>query len=108
MSLQEALELLNLAPGLTHRAMFGGFGFYSEGRIFGIMDEGIIYLKGDDKTVPHYEEKGGEPFTYLGANGPASMKYYKFPTTEITIQHLSVALEVAHRAPLPKPKRPRL
>jgi DNA transformation protein and related proteins len=104
MTISEALELLESVPGLTYRAMFGGYGFYSEGRIFALMDEDSIYLKGDAQSVPDYLDAGAEAFVYLSSKGPASMKYYRFPSNEALMEHLDSALETAHRAPLPKSK----
>lgn len=105
MTISEALELLESVPGLTHRAMFGGYGFYSEGRIFALMDEGSIYLKGDDLSIPVYLDAGAESFVYLSSKGPASMKYYRFPSNEALMEHLYMALATAQRAPVPKVKR---
>jgi DNA transformation protein and related proteins len=108
LEIKEALEFLASAPGLTQRAMFGGFSFYSEGRIFAILHEGDIYLKGDTHSISGYEEAGAEMFTYIGMNGPSSMKYFKFSDAERTKEFIPTALEVAHRAPMPKPKKPKI
>ena len=38
-------QLGRVAPGVTGRAMFGGLGVYSEGRIFALVDDDVVYFK---------------------------------------------------------------
>jgi DNA transformation protein and related proteins len=106
--LDKALVLFQVVPSVTTRKMFGGVSIYSEGRIFAVLDDNSIYLKADDAVIPEYEASGGQPFTFIGANGVASMKYYRFPSDEVMLEHLSTALMVAHRAPMPKVRKPRI
>ena len=108
MTIDEAAKLLADVPGLTHRAMFGGYGLYSNGRVFAIMDEGIVYLKGDAISAPVYEESGGEMFSYLSKNGPMQMKYWRFPSNDVLLDHVQDALDTVERAPEPKPKKPKV
>ena len=87
--------------------MFGGYGLYSNGRVFAIMDEGLIYLKGDAISAPIYEESGGEQFSYMSKNGPMSMKYWRFASNDTLLDHIQDALDTVERAPAPRPKKPR-
>ncbi len=107
MTIQEANELLKDVPEYSHRAMFGGYGLYSNGRVFALFDDGFVFLKGDAISGPLYEESGGEQFSYISKNGPMSMKYWRFPTNEILLEHVENALETVQRAPAPKPKKPK-
>lgn len=107
MTIQEAAELLKDVPDLTYRAMFGGYGIYSKGKMFAIMDEGVVYLKGDTFSIPLYEASGGEQFSYMSKNGPMQMKYWRFGDNETLLGHLQDALDTAGRAPTPKPKKPK-
>ena len=107
MTIHEAAELLSDVPELTHRAMFGGYGIYTKGRIFAIMDEGVVYLKGDAVSIPLYEASGGEQFSYISKDGPMLMKYWRFGDTETFLGHVQDALDTAERAPAPKPKKPK-
>lgn len=67
-------------PGFKSRAMFGGYGLYKHGVIFGIIGEGAIYFKVDATNLKEYEAAGSVPFTYRGASGkPISMSYWKVP-----------------------------
>jgi DNA transformation protein and related proteins len=45
------------------RRMFGSFGLYCKGRFFGIIHDGCVYLKTDDKTRNPYIKAGMKPFT---------------------------------------------
>ena len=41
-------DLLSSLRGITARAMFGGFGIYKDGVMFGIVVDGELYFKVDD------------------------------------------------------------
>jgi DNA transformation protein len=47
---------------LECRSMFGGYGLYSNGEIFGILFEGRLYFKTNAATRPTYEQRGMKPF----------------------------------------------
>jgi TfoX/Sxy family transcriptional regulator of competence genes len=104
---EDAAELLASVPGLTQRAMFGGISFYSEGKIFAIWHDDALFLKGDDKSIPDFLESGAEPFTYLSDRGLMTMRYYRFPTSTLLLEHLDAALETAKRTPEKKPRSPK-
>ena len=74
------LELLETLGPVRARAMFGGWGIYSGGMMFGLIAEGRLYLKVDDVTRPAFEAAGGEPFVYQGAQKPTTMSYWTAPT----------------------------
>lgn len=105
MTIDEAKQKLAHVPELTTRAMFGGHGIYSGGRIFAILVEGEIHLKSDPTVLDEYLEAGGEPFTYLSHNGPAQISYYRFPSAEILLSLVETAIDVAKRASLPKKRK---
>ncbi|MEI7984339.1 MAG: TfoX/Sxy family protein [Armatimonadota bacterium] len=107
MTIEEANKLLKDVPNYSHRAMFGGHGLYSNGRVFALFDDGHIFLKGDAISAPIYEESGGIQFSYISNNGPMSMKYWRFLTNEILLENVDNALETVQRSPAPKPKKPK-
>lgn len=77
-SMREWLEdALRLLPELELRAMFGGFGIYAEGTMFGILHTGRMYLKTDAATRPAFTERGSEPFR--PKRGSALMSYVEVP-----------------------------
>ncbi len=71
-------QLGRVVPGVTGRAMFGGLGLYADGRIFGLVDEDVVYLKVDDLTRPDFEAAGMGPFRPFGPDGEA-MRYWQLP-----------------------------
>jgi len=73
------LELLEPLGPVRARAMFGGWGIYSGGVMFGLIAEGRLFLKVDDVTRPVFEAAGGEPFVYTGAQKPTTMSYWTAP-----------------------------
>ncbi|MFO0765026.1 MAG: TfoX/Sxy family protein [Patescibacteria group bacterium] len=53
-------DLLSGLPALAHRRMFGGYGLYSDGKFLPIIDDGVLYLKADEKLHCGFEEAGSE------------------------------------------------
>ena len=73
-------DLLGGVAGITSRAMFGGWGLYRDGVTFGIIADGELYFKVDDKNRPQYEKKESEPFVYASRGKQVTMKsYWKVP-----------------------------
>jgi DNA transformation protein and related proteins len=73
-------DILGDIPGVKSRAMFGGWGIYQDGTIFGLIDDGKLYFKVGDTNKKDYEALGSEPFKYTMPNGKVmSMSYYELP-----------------------------
>ena len=71
------LDQLSELPGLTHRAMFGGYGLYQRETFFGIIHRGRLYFKVAPKTVSVYKEHGMNPFR---PNAKQTLKsFYEVP-----------------------------
>lgn len=86
-------DQLAALPGMSARAMFGGFGLYREGTIVGIVIHDELYLKVDDRNRAIYEAMGSTPFTYEKKTGSAtSMSYWKVPAEVIEDQFELCAL----------------
>lgn len=62
-------DLFSELDGITGRAMFGGYSFYKDGVIFGMIARNALYFKVDESLVPDYESRGSSPFTYSSKNG---------------------------------------
>lgn len=57
---------------ITSKKMFGGFGIFQEGKMFGIIDsKGQVYFKVNDTTKAGYEAKNAAPHS--------KMPYYSIP-----------------------------
>ena len=66
--------------GVTERAMFGGYGLYKDGVVFGIIADDELYFKVDEKNLLQYKERGSQPFTYKGKNRKMiAMSYWEVP-----------------------------
>jgi DNA transformation protein len=63
---------------VTVRRMFGGAGIYADGTMFGLVADGVIYLKADEHTIPDFEREGLKPFTYA-AKGKRSKRHVALP-----------------------------
>ncbi|MBC7544755.1 MAG: TfoX/Sxy family protein [Candidatus Sericytochromatia bacterium] len=61
------------------RAMFGGYGVYSEGLIFGLIVADVFYLKVDDGNRAQFVAPGLLPFTYDAKGKQMSMSYHRVP-----------------------------
>ena len=71
------LDQLNGLPGLTHRAMFGGYGLYQRETFFGIIHKGRLYFKVTPTTIALYKNHGMKPFR---PNPKQTLKtYYEVP-----------------------------
>lgn len=77
---QKCLERLDAISPTTAKAMFGGWGYYSEGGpIYAIYAVDRGYFKVDDENRHHFEKAGQGPFIYYGADRPMAMQYYSIP-----------------------------
>jgi len=62
--------------------MFGGHGFYLDGKIFGFtIDKTTLVFKANQETAKKYKDMGSEQFIYDGHNkrGPVAMPYWSVP-----------------------------
>jgi DNA transformation protein len=73
------LEQLEPLGAIEAKAMFGGFGIYLEGRMFGLVSEDCLYFKADEENRPDYESRALPPFTYMRKGKALSMSYYQVP-----------------------------
>ena len=66
--------------GVTAKAMFGGYGLYKDGIVFGILADDELYFKVDDRNRAEYEKRGSRPFTYQGKNRKTiALSYWEVP-----------------------------
>jgi DNA transformation protein len=73
-------DVLEEFSGITSKRMFGGFGFYKDGVIFGIIAEGKLYFKVGESNQKDYEAFGSAPFTFPMKNGKTTtISYWELP-----------------------------
>jgi DNA transformation protein len=93
------LELLEPLGPVQARAMFGGFGIYLKGIMFGLVADNTLYFKVDEKNRPDYEEEGLGPFAYQRGTKKFTMSYYRAPAEAVDNTHdLYVWAEKAYDA----------
>lgn len=78
---EHTLELLEPLGPVLARAMFGGWGLFQGGRMFGLVVGEQLYLKTDDTTRADFAARGGEPFVYDAgaARGRVTTSYWTPP-----------------------------
>jgi DNA transformation protein len=76
----DIVELFSAFGPVTVRRMFGGAGIYADGMMFGLIADGVIYLKSGASNVAMFEREGLPPFTYSRRKGErAVMSYRRMP-----------------------------
>ncbi|RIK55748.1 MAG: transcriptional regulator [Chloroflexi bacterium] len=104
------LELLQPVPGVTARRMFGGYGIFRDGLMFGLVADDVLYLKVDDQSVGDFADHGLEPFVYVKEGKPMPMSYYQAPGEALDnpddmVEWAEKAYAAALRAQAARPKR---
>jgi DNA transformation protein len=62
------------------RRMFGGAGIFSDGLMFALVSDGVIYLKADAQNVAAFEREQQKPFAYAAKGGKRTvMSYWRMP-----------------------------
>jgi DNA transformation protein len=65
-----AVELLSGIGRVEARRMFGGAGLYADGVMFGLIDDGVIFLKVDEPLKAALADAGSHPWVYTQSKGP--------------------------------------
>lgn len=103
--------------GIQARAMFGGYGLYQGGVIFGMIAHDQIYFKVGDDNISDYQAAESHPFTYVSASGkPVSMSYWSVPPSVLKnraelLSWIQKSVRISSRKStkkrLPKAKQPK-
>ena len=73
------VDLLQFFGPVESKSMFGGFGVFLEGLMFGLIAGNELYLKVDTENRQDYEDLGLQAFSF-GKNGKEfKMSYYQAP-----------------------------
>ena len=106
-AMEDAVELLRLLGPVQARGMFGGWGLYLRGHIFGLVIEGQLYLKTDELTQPDFERAGCRPFVFDSRGKSVATSYFT-PPEDVADDPRGItpwarrAVETAERAALRK------
>jgi DNA transformation protein len=72
-------EVFDAFGPICARRMFGGWGIYHDGLMFGLYAAGRLYLKTDALNVVQFEAAGSEPFTYIQREKAVKLSYWSAP-----------------------------
>ena len=79
-TVEHVLELMSGFGAVTTRKMFGAVALYHAGLIFGMVDDDVLYLKGDDALKPEFEKEKLDQFSYESkSGGRTAMSYWRAP-----------------------------
>ena len=73
------VDLMQSIGPVRGKSMFGGYGIFLEGLMFGLIADGVLYLKTDKETENEFKAKGLEQFTYIKKGKEFKMSYYQAP-----------------------------
>jgi DNA transformation protein len=107
-----AVDLVSLVGPVTARSMFGGHGLYCEDVMFGLLDDGELFLKTDADTRQRFVDAGCRQWLYV--NKKVRMEntgYFRPPDeahddAEAMLPWARLALAAARRAKAAKATRP--
>ena len=74
-----AVDLLSPLGDVSSCAMFGGHGLYLDGLMFGLLDDGELFLKTDELCQAEFAAAGGKRWTYPSPKGPMETRYFAPP-----------------------------
>ncbi|NKB82726.1 MAG: transcriptional regulator [Nitrospirales bacterium] len=80
--LEYVKEVFEQFGSIQTRKMFGGYGIYHKGVMFGLVADETLYLKADMETVKFFEARELEPFEY-NKGGKVIKTSYSMAPTEI-------------------------
>jgi DNA transformation protein len=72
-------ELLADFGEIHARKMFGGYGIYHQGLMFGLVADNTLYLKADAQSAPAFTARGLPAFMYQKGQRRVQMSYYQAP-----------------------------
>lgn len=91
---------------LQARRMFGGYGLYHEGVMFGLVADEVLYLKADSTNMHYFTEQQLPPFQYHRGERVVSLSYFQAPDAIYDDQELAAlwarrSYDVAYRGRRP-------
>lgn len=73
------VDLLQFIGPVESKSMFGGFGVFLEGLMFGLVAGNELYLKVDTQNLQDYEDLGLQAFSFEKNGRQFKMSYYQAP-----------------------------
>jgi len=72
-------EVFALFGAVQSKRMFGGYGVYHDNLMFGLVADGVLYLKADELSFRAFSELGLPQFEYEKGGRKMKMSYYMAP-----------------------------
>ena len=82
------VEMLQGVGPVYSKRMFGGFGIFLDGMMFGLVADSTLYIKVDDANRDEFLAEGLQPFTYDKQGKLMQLSYYQAP--EEALENLEV------------------
>ena len=106
------VESLASLGDVQARAMFGGWGFYLDGRMFALVAFETFFIKADLESRTAFESRGLEPFRYEAGGKVSVMSYFQPPSAalddrELLCEWARKGVAAASRAATKSPRKPR-
>lgn len=103
-------ELLAPFAPVAFRRMFGGYGVFRDGLMFGLVADDTLYLKVDDATRKTFENVNSKPFRYDRKGREMALSYYEAPVEMLdepaaAARWAGLAWDAALRARASKPPK---
>lgn len=104
------LDQLSPLGGVSAKRMFGGFGLFRSGLMFGLVLEDTLYFKVGAETEKFYTDAKSEPFRYERAKKTVALSYWNVPAavlddTEELVSWARQACQTALTAQAKKPAK---
>lgn len=64
---------------ISCRKMFGGYGVYHQGTMFGLVADDILFLKADESIADYFLKRDLPQFEYPKGDKLVKMSYYQAP-----------------------------
>jgi DNA transformation protein len=71
-------QLQRFDRAVSARAMFGGYGLYSQAVLCGVLDDDVVYLRTDEAGRARFVARGSRPFAPMGGEKPM-LGYWEVP-----------------------------
>ena len=84
--------------------MFGGYGIFHQGLMFGLIADGNLYLKADAESRHHFDAKGCRAFSYYKKEREYRLSYFQaldefFDDDNACLRWANLAFDAALRNP---------
>jgi DNA transformation protein and related proteins len=73
------VDLMQSIGPVESKRMFGGFGVFLDGLMFGLITGNVLYIKADEDSKKDFLQLGLLPFSYSKKDKTMSLSYYQAP-----------------------------